>query len=75
MCKKQTSKILTDDFYQTEVTSFTKNTKYELTASKKYLSENDNVLIIDDFLANGQACKRYIKINRNGKCKSGSVLE
>ena len=54
--KKQSSAILdTDTTIQTPVHSFTKNTDYILMASKKYLSENDNVLIIDDFLANGQA--------------------
>ena len=49
--KKQTSKILNGEVYQTTVHSFTKGSDYELTLSKKYISENDNVLIIDDFLA------------------------
>lgn len=53
--KKQTSQILNNDFYQTKVKSFTKNTEYNLTLSKKYISENDSILIIDDFLANGEA--------------------
>ena len=54
--KKQSSAILdTETTIQTPVHSFTKNTDYVLMASKKYLSENDNILIIDDFLANGQA--------------------
>ncbi len=54
--KKQSSAILdTEPTIQTPVHSFTKNTDYTLMASKKYLSETDNILIIDDFLANGQA--------------------
>lgn len=53
--KKQTSKILKDDVYSTNVTSFTKGITYPLTLSKKYLSSQDQVLIIDDFLANGEA--------------------
>lgn len=53
--KKQTSKILKDDVYQTTVHSFTKGTDYELTLSKRYIEEGDRVLIIDDFLANGEA--------------------
>lgn len=53
--KKQTSKILTGDVYQTTVHSFTKAMNYELTLFKNYITEDDNVLIIDDFLANGEA--------------------
>ena len=53
--KKQPSKILNHDLYQTVVTSYTKGTSYELTISAKYISENDHILIVDDFLANGEA--------------------
>lgn len=53
--KKQTSKILNGEVYQTTVHSFTKNSDYELTLSKNYINSDDNVLIIDDFLANGEA--------------------
>jgi len=60
--KKQTSSILKNDLYQTEVKSFTKNTIYNLTLSKQFISSNDNVLIIDDFLANGEAAKGAIKL-------------
>ncbi len=60
--KKQTSNILKDDLYQTEVKSFTKNNTYNLTLSKNYISSNDKVLIIDDFLANGEAAKGAIKL-------------
>ena len=52
--KKQTSKILSGEVYQKKVHSFTKNTDYELTLSKKYISKDDKVLIIDDFLAYGE---------------------
>ncbi|MGL5087214.1 MAG: xanthine phosphoribosyltransferase [Clostridium sp.] len=53
--KKQASKILNGDVYQTTVHSFTKNMDYELTLSKKYIDKDDKILIIDDFLANGEA--------------------
>ncbi len=53
--KKNTSKILNDDFYQTTIHSFTKEIDYTLTLSKKYIIPEDNVLIVDDFLANGEA--------------------
>ncbi len=60
--KKQPSKILNDNLFQTEVTSFTKGTSYELTLSSKFVSEKDHVLIIDDFLANGCALQGLIQI-------------
>ena len=60
--KKQPSKILNDNLFQTEVTSFTKGTSYELTLSSKFVSEKDHVLIIDDFLANGGALQGLISI-------------
>ena len=59
--KKQPSKILNQDLYQTVVTSYTKGTSYELTLSKNFISENDHVLIIDDFLANGEAATGAIR--------------
>ncbi len=62
--KKQPSKILNDDLYQTMVTSFTKGTNYELTLSKEVINENDHVLIIDDFLANGEAVTGAVRLIR-----------
>lgn len=62
--KKQPSKVLNTDLYQTQVTSFTKGTSYELTLSQKFISENDHVLIIDDFLANGEAATGAIRLIR-----------
>ena len=62
--KKQPSKILNQDLYQTVVTSFTKETNYELTLSKKYISDNDHVLIVDDFLAKGEAATAALRLLR-----------
>ena len=69
--KKQPSKVLNDNLLQTVVTSFTKGTSYELTLSHQFIEENDNVLIIDDFLANGCALLGLIDIVK----KSGATLE
>lgn len=63
--KKQPSKVLNEDLLQTEVTSFTKEISYELTLSKKFISESDHVLIIDDFLANGEAATGAIRLIRH----------
>lgn len=62
--KKQPSKVLNDNLYQTMVTSFTKGTNYELTLSKEVINENDHVLIIDDFLANGEAVTAAVRLLR-----------
>ena len=44
--------------------SFTKGTNYELTLSREVISENDHVLIIDDFLANGEAVTGAVRLLR-----------
>ncbi len=53
--KKGQHKNIGNDVYTAEVFSYTKGTNYTIFVSKKYISEDDNILIIDDFLANGQA--------------------
>ncbi|MCM3572572.1 xanthine phosphoribosyltransferase [Mesobacillus subterraneus] len=53
--RKRKSLTLIDDLITASVYSFTKKEANEISVSKQYLSKNDRVLIIDDFLANGQA--------------------
>lgn len=60
--RKQTSKILDEDILQVKAKSFTKNTIYNLTISKKYINKEDNILIIDDFLANGAAASATVEL-------------
>ena len=71
--KKQPSKILNQDLYQTVVTSYTKGTSYELTLTKNFISENDHVLIIDDFLANGEAATGAIRLIRKAHATIAGV--
>lgn len=71
--KKQPSKILNQDLYQTVVTSYTKGTSYELTLSKNFISENDHVSIIDDFLANGEAATGAIRLIRKAHATIAGV--
>ncbi len=71
--KKQSSKILKDDLYQTTVHSFTKSTDYQLTLSKKYISKDDYVLIIDDFLANGEATLGAIRLVEEAGAKVAGI--
>ena len=53
--KKGTSKTVNDDLYTSEVYSYTKGTRYIACVKKKYLNENENVILVDDFLADGNA--------------------
>ena len=62
--KKQSSAILKTDVIQTEVVSFTKEISYQLTLARKYLSDTDHVLLVDDFLANGEAATGALRLIR-----------
>lgn len=53
--RKRKSLTLVNDLLTAEVYSFTKQETNEISVSQKFISENDRLLIIDDFLANGQA--------------------
>ncbi len=53
--KKAQSINIDGDVYSTKIESFTHKKTYDVIVSKKFLSPNDKVLIIDDFLANGCA--------------------
>lgn len=53
--KKTQSLNLDKDTYTSKVYSYTKEKHYDIKVSKKYLKKEDNILIIDDFLARGQA--------------------
>lgn len=53
--RKYQSLTLKDDLYRSKVFSFTKQTESTIAISNKYISASDKVLVIDDFLANGQA--------------------
>ncbi|HJE15286.1 MAG TPA: xanthine phosphoribosyltransferase [Lapidilactobacillus dextrinicus] len=60
--RKHKSLTLKNDLYTAKVYSFTKKVSNEISISKKFLSSDDHVLIIDDFLANGQAVQGLMEI-------------
>lgn len=60
--KKSKSINIEGDVYVAEVESFTHKCNNQIIVSKKYLSPEDHVLIIDDFLANGCALQGMISI-------------
>ena len=76
--KKVPNTLLDGSFYQTPVTSFTKGNEYNLTLSKGFIKEGEKVLIIDDFLANGEAASGAIRILKEAKAEIvgiGIVIE
>ena len=60
--KKSKSVNIDGEMYVAEVESFTHKCKNQVIVSKKFLTEDDHVLIIDDFLANGCALQGLISI-------------
>lgn len=60
--KKGEHKNVGSDVYTANCYSFTHGKDYQMKISKKYLNENDKVLIIDDFMAGGNACNALIDI-------------
>lgn len=69
--KKSKSVNIDGDVYVAEVESFTHKCKNQVIVSKKFLNEDDRVLIIDDFLANGCALQGLISITES----SGATVE
>lgn len=53
--KKIESLTLSDDVYSSKVVSYTKNKEYNIRVDRRFLLPTDRVLIVDDFLANGEA--------------------
>ncbi|EGS32191.1 xanthine phosphoribosyltransferase [Megasphaera sp. UPII 135-E] len=53
--RKHTTLLTIDDQYTTSIYSYTKGKNYTVTISKQYLPPNENILIVDDFLASGAA--------------------
>lgn len=67
-----------DDSYNVTVRSFTKGIDYNITVSKEFLNERDRVLIVDDFLAMGNAIIGLKEIVKSAGAKvvgAGIVVE
>ena len=60
--KKSKSINIDGDMYVAEVESFTHKNKNQIIVSRRFLNEDDHLLIIDDFLANGCALQGLISI-------------
>ena len=60
--KKAKHKNVGNEIYSAKCYSFTHGKEYTMNVSKKYLNSSDKVLIIDDFMAGGNACNALIDI-------------
>ena len=69
--KKSQSINLDGSVYSTKIRSFTHGREYDVIVSKNYLSPEDHILVIDDFLANGCAIEGLIEIIK----ESGATIE
>ena len=76
--RKHKSLTLNQNMYVADVYSYTKKTTNRISISKKYVSPDDKVLMIDDFLANGQAVEGMLEIADQagvGVAGAGIVIE
>jgi len=73
--KKDKSGNISDGVYSSRVESFTRKNVYDAVISKEYLKKSDRVLIIDDFLAKGNALTGLIDIlNQAGASVAGCAI-
>ena len=62
--KKYKTSNIADEVYSANVFSYTHNKAYQIVVNKKFIGSKDRILIIDDFLANGEALTGLIDIVR-----------
>lgn len=76
--KKASPNTMTEDLYGAEVKSFTKGTVSVVRVSKRFLNPEDRVLILDDFLAHGEAAIGMAELVRQAGAELigvGAVIE
>ena len=76
--KKSKSSNIADDVYTARVDSYTHNTSHDVIVSRNFLQKGERVLIIDDFLARGNALQGLVSICRHAGCEvvgAGIVIE
>lgn len=73
--KKNKTGNISDNFYSSRVESFTRKNVYDAVVSKEYLNKSDKVLLIDDFLAKGNALNGLMDIiNQSGAILIGCAI-
>ena len=71
--KSKPSTLKNNDVYTAEVHSYTKNITNTIVVSEKFINKDDKVLIVDDFLANGQATLGLMEIVEKAGAKTVGV--
>ena len=72
--KKNKTSNISGDVYKTVVHSYTHGTDYTVVVEKDYLKKGDNILIVDDFLANGKALAGLFDIiSQSGATAAGAA--
>ncbi|MCW3779448.1 xanthine phosphoribosyltransferase [Levilactobacillus namurensis] len=71
--RKHKSLTLTDHLYTAKVYSYTKQVNNDISIDRRFLDPDDKVLIIDDFLANGQAVQGLLDIAESANIKVAGV--
>jgi len=71
--RKHKSLTLTDHLYTAKVYSYTKRVNNDISIDRRFLDPDDKVLIIDDFLANGQAVQGLLDIAKTANIEVGGV--
>ena len=67
--KKSKSLTVGDDVYKAEIKSFTRNIQSTVTVANKYLNNEDVILIVDDFLAEGNAALGLLDLCKQADAK------
>lgn len=76
--KKGNAANMSDDAYHAPLHSYTRGADFVISVSRDYLSKEDKLLILDDFLANGEALKAMISVAQQAGCQivgCGTVIE
>ena len=71
--KSKTTSTLSSDVYEARVYSFTHKTENYIRIARNYLPKGSNVLIIDDFLANGEAAEGLAEIVRQAGARVAGI--
>ncbi|AKP65367.1 adenine guanine phosphoribosyltransferase-like protein [Levilactobacillus koreensis JCM 16448] len=71
--RKHKSLTLTDNLYTAKVYSYTKQVNNDISIDRRFLNPEEKVLIIDDFLANGQAVQGLLDIAATANIKVAGV--
>lgn len=71
--RKKKSAATVEETYTVQVYSFTKAEKNNITVAKQFIKQGENVLIIDDFLANGEAAMGLAEIVKQAGCNVAGI--